>query len=80
MARPQVLLYLIGNQIVKVFWKYFKEHVITVVYYQMQNLQDPTNKRMIICDDKLKELLGEDQIQSFGLMKYLKKYFIVAES
>lgn len=31
---------------------------------------------MINCDEKLKSLLGEDQFQSFSLMKYLKKHIL----
>ena len=32
---------------------------------------------MIICDETLKNLLGEDQFPSFSLMKYLKKHILV---
>ena len=31
---------------------------------------------MILCDDKLKELTGEETINSFGLMKYIKKHLL----
>lgn len=33
---------------------------------------------MIVCDEPLKKLLGEEQFPSFSLMKYLKKHIVVA--
>jgi len=53
-------------ELTKRFWAYFKEN----------GLQDPADKRMILCDDKLKELLGVDRFQAFGLAKYLKPHIL----
>ncbi|CBK20576.2 uncharacterized protein [Blastocystis hominis] len=53
-------------QLVKVFWSYFKE----------KNLQDPQNKQMILCDEPLRALFGEERIRAFALMKYLNKHII----
>lgn len=38
------------------------------------NLQDPTNKRNINCDDTLKALLGKDSISMFELSGLLKPH------
>lgn len=44
-----------------------------------QNLQDPTNKQMILCDEPLRALFGEEKIRAFSLVKYLKKHIISTE-
>ena len=51
---------------VKMMWAYIKE----------RDLQDPANKRNIICDDTLRGLFGVDKFQGFSMMKYLNKHFI----
>jgi len=51
---------------VKQLWAYIKEN----------QLQDPANKKNIICDDRLRDLLGVDKFQGFGMMKYLNRHFI----
>eukprot|EP00873_Tetraselmis_striata_P020115 jgi/Tetstr1/440379/TSEL_028714.t1 len=50
-------------------WAYIKEH----------ELQDPANKRNIICDDRLRALLGVDKFKGFGMMKYLNRHFITQD-
>ncbi|KXZ54052.1 hypothetical protein GPECTOR_5g160 [Gonium pectorale] len=48
------------------FWSYVKQH----------NLQDPSNKQFILCDESLKKLTGEDRISGFGHIKHLAKHFL----
>lgn len=36
--------------------------------------QDPSDKRYIMCDDTLKQLLGVDRFQAFGLQKLLSDH------
>ncbi|KAE8716734.1 hypothetical protein F3Y22_tig00110109pilonHSYRG00089 [Hibiscus syriacus] len=37
------------TEVLKQIWAYIKEH----------NLQDPDNKRVIVCDEKLKKIFGQ---------------------
>ena len=37
-------------------------------YVKKNNLQDPENKDIIMCDDKLKKLSGETKLRAFGGM------------
>ncbi|CAK9217179.1 unnamed protein product [Sphagnum troendelagicum] len=53
---------------VKRIWDYIKEN----------NLQDPTNKKMIVCDSKLQELFECDTFVGFGLTKLLSPHFLKA--
>ncbi|KAL1922868.1 uncharacterized protein VTP21DRAFT_9244 [Calcarisporiella thermophila] len=48
-------------EIVKRLWAYIKEH----------NLQDPENKRSIICDERLASIFGKEKLDSFGMNKDL---------
>ena len=57
-------------QVVKSLWAYIKDN----------ELQDPKNKRNILCDDKLRELLGVEKFLGFGMMKYLNKHFLPIDS
>ncbi|XP_016451335.2 uncharacterized protein LOC107776037 [Nicotiana tabacum] len=57
-----------GN-VVKRIWDYIKQN----------NLQDPSDKRKIICDEKLKELFDVDTFTGFGVSKLLTAHFIKAE-
>tara|TARA_B100001769_G_C21698018_1_gene385532 strand:+ start:102 stop:569 length:468 start_codon:yes stop_codon:yes gene_type:complete len=49
-----------------------------IKYIKTNSLQDPNNKRKIIPDKKLLELLdsGDDEITFFNLQKYMNKHFI----
>ena len=47
-------------------WAYFKDN----------NLMDPENKRWVIADDKLKNLLGVDRFQGFTVSKYLSDHLL----
>ncbi|CAG8436366.1 2700_t:CDS:2 [Ambispora gerdemannii] len=48
-------------EVVKRLWTYIKEN----------NLQDPKDKRYIICDEKLMHIFGKDRMHSFTMNKYL---------
>lgn len=49
------------TEIVKELWVYIKEN----------DLQNPQNKKEIICDDRLKKIFGVDQVTMFTLNKYV---------
>lgn len=53
---------------VQLFWKYVKEH----------NLQNPDNRREIICDDRMKPVFG-DRIGMFETSKVLSRHFVKPE-
>lgn len=52
------------TEIVKKLWDYIKEH----------NLQDPSNKRNINADAKLKPIFGKDQVTMFELAGLIGKH------
>ncbi|KAK7823389.1 upstream activation factor subunit spp27 [Quercus suber] len=54
---------------VKRMWEYIKQN----------DLQDPSDKRRILCDDKLKELFGVDSFNGFTVSKLLTTHFIKTE-
>ncbi|KAI4342358.1 hypothetical protein MLD38_026995 [Melastoma candidum] len=58
------------GDVVKRMWDYIKEN----------GLQDPSDKRRIICDDKLKELFEVDSFQGFSVTKLLTSHFIKASN
>jgi DNA topoisomerase-3 len=45
------------TDVVKKLWDYIKAH----------NLQNPANKRNILCDAKLKAVMGKDEVTMFEL-------------
>ncbi|KAF8406354.1 hypothetical protein HHK36_008441 [Tetracentron sinense] len=55
--------------VVKRMWDYIKQN----------NLQDPSDKRRIICDEKLKELFDVDSFHGFTVAKLLAAHFIKTE-
>ncbi|XP_043708006.1 upstream activation factor subunit spp27-like isoform X2 [Telopea speciosissima] len=55
--------------VVKRMWEYIKQN----------NLQDPSDKRRIICDEKLKELFEVDSFHGFTVSKLLTIHFIKTE-
>ncbi|XP_054825296.1 upstream activation factor subunit spp27-like isoform X2 [Prosopis cineraria] len=55
--------------VIKRMWDYIKQN----------NLQDPSDKRKIICDEKLKELFDVDSFNGFTVSKLLAPHFIKAE-
>ncbi|KAH7428166.1 hypothetical protein KP509_10G078400 [Ceratopteris richardii] len=58
------------SEVVKRMWAYIKE----------KNLQNPSDKRQILCDDKLKKLLGCETFLGFGMTKHLASHFLKNES
>ncbi|OMP02095.1 hypothetical protein COLO4_11352 [Corchorus olitorius] len=52
--------------VIKRMWDYIKEN----------NLQDPTDKRKVICDEKLKELFDVDNFTGFTVSKLLAAHFV----
>ncbi|KAJ0963414.1 hypothetical protein J5N97_028536 [Dioscorea zingiberensis] len=57
------------SDVVKRIWGYIKEN----------QLQDPADRRNIICDGKLKELFNVDSFHGFTVAKLLTAHFIKAE-
>lgn len=51
-------------KVVKRMWQYIREN----------NLQNPSNRRNINCDDTLRELFGVDTIDMFQMNKALAKH------
>ncbi|KNE71754.1 hypothetical protein AMAG_16060 [Allomyces macrogynus ATCC 38327] len=49
---------------VKKLWEYIKQH----------DLQDPADRRYILCDKQLREVLGVDRVSSFGMQKLLSPH------
>lgn len=47
------------SQVVKATWAYIKQH----------DLQNPENKREILCDKKLKRVFGVDRVTMFAMNK-----------
>lgn len=56
-------------QIVKQLWAYIRKH----------NLQDPSNKRKIICNDELRLVFETDCTDMFKMNKLLAKHIIALE-
>ena len=54
-------------QVVKRMWAYIKEN----------KLQDPKNKQMIKCDEKLSKIVPTKKFRGFGMTKYLKEHMNV---
>eukprot|EP00245_Coleochaete_scutata_P010651 TRINITY_DN3791_c0_g2_i1.p1 TRINITY_DN3791_c0_g2~~TRINITY_DN3791_c0_g2_i1.p1 ORF type:complete len:215 (-),score=65.10 TRINITY_DN3791_c0_g2_i1:397-1041(-) len=52
------------TQVVKKMWEYIREH----------NLQDPTNKRRILCDSALKNLFKVEATDMFKMNQLLSKH------
>jgi len=52
------------TEVTKRLWAYIKEH----------NLQNPANKRNILCDDKLKAVMGKDEVTMFEMTGLVGKH------
>ncbi len=52
------------TEVVKKLWVYIKKH----------KLQDKVNKRIIVCDEKLKAVFGQAKVNMFEMNKLLKKH------
>lgn len=52
------------TQVTKLLWEYIKAH----------NLQNPANKRNILCDAKLKTVMGKDEVTMFEMTGLVGKH------
>lgn len=52
------------TEVVKQLWVYIKKH----------NLQNPSNKRNILADDKLKPVFGKDEVTMFEMTKLVSAH------
>ncbi|KAJ1952936.1 hypothetical protein EC988_003283, partial [Linderina pennispora] len=58
--------YCARTDVVKNLWKYIKEH----------DLQDSSDKRYILCDDKLKKLFDTDRLYMYTMNKLLNQHLV----
>jgi chromatin remodeling complex protein RSC6 len=56
------------TEVTKRLWAYIKEH----------NLQNPQNKRNILCDKKLKAVMGKDEVTMFEMTGLVGKHLAQA--
>jgi chromatin remodeling complex protein RSC6 len=56
------------TEVTKRLWAYIKQH----------NLQNPANKRNILCDDKLKAVMGKDEVTMFEMTGLVGKHLNAA--
>lgn len=56
------------HEVVKRMWAYIKEN----------KLQDPKNKQMIKCDEKLSKIIPTKKFRGFGMTKFLKDHMTSA--
>ncbi len=52
------------TEITKRIWDYIKKH----------NLQNPTNKREIVADEKLERVFGVKSVSMFEMTKFINKH------
>jgi chromatin remodeling complex protein RSC6 len=52
------------TEVTKRLWDYIKQH----------NLQNPANKRNILCDAKLKAVMGKDEVTMFEMTGLVGKH------
>lgn len=52
------------TEVTKRLWDYIKQH----------KLQNPANKRNILCDDKLKAVMGKDEVTMFEMTGLVGKH------
>jgi len=52
------------TEVTKQLWAYIKAN----------NLQNPANKRNILCDDKLKAIMGKDEVTMFEMTGLVGKH------
>ena len=52
------------TEVVKQLWVYIKKH----------DLQNPSNKRNILADDKLKAIFGKDEVTMFEMAKLISPH------
>ena len=54
-----------AHEVTTRLWAYIKE----------RNLQNPANNRNILCDDKLKAVMGKDEVTMFEMTGPVGKHF-----
>ena len=54
------------TEVTKRIWDYIKAH----------NLQNPANKRNILCDAKLKAVMGKDEVTMFEMTGLVGKHLL----
>lgn len=64
-----LIIAFVSIQIVKQLWVYIRKH----------NLQDPENKRRIICDDALRLVFETDCTDMFKMNKLLAKHILTLD-
>jgi chromatin remodeling complex protein RSC6 len=52
------------TEVVKKLWEYIKKH----------DLQNPSNKRNILADDKLRPIFGKDEVTMFEMTKLVSAH------
>jgi len=57
------------GEVVKLMWKYIKDN----------DLQDPKNRTMVKCDDKLSKIIPTKKFRGFGMAKFLKDHMSNAD-
>ena len=67
---PSNAIIAIFSQVVKQLWNHIRGN----------NLQDPSNRRNILCDESLKALFRVDSINMFQMNKALSKHIWPLES
>lgn len=48
-------------------------------HFFCSDLQDPSNKKMILCDEQLQDLFDCDQFVGFALTKLLTRHFVKSD-
>ena len=54
---------MLRTEVTKRIWKYIKDH----------DLQDPSDRRYILCDDRLREIFNQDRISAFKIQTPLSQ-------
>ncbi|XP_060217275.1 upstream activation factor subunit spp27-like [Lycium barbarum] len=65
--------------VIKHIWQYIKENELQAFDSVLVSLQDPSDKKTIICDERLKELFQVDSFHGFTVTKLLTAHFIKKE-
>ena len=47
-------------------------------YIKARDLQNPTNKRNVLCDEQLKAVMGKDEVTMFEMAKLIGKHLKAA--
>lgn len=58
------------------FSDFLLSHILCPNFLPYLFLKDPSHKRTVICDDKLKELFDVDSFNGFSVSKLLSTHFV----